>query len=383
MKISILTDDFSKNSFHRPYVLAKALMNQYDVEIVGPIFGNTVYEPCRQPIVKYKIIRGHWFPFFFASISDILASIEGDVIYASKLMLTSFGVGLVKKKISKRPLVLDIDDWSAGLWLGQWNKTIFERFLETYYKNPLKLLNPMTHIYKVWMEHFTRSADQITVTSDFLQKRFGGIKLPHARNPKEFDPQRFNPKKLRQQWSIDEFKIIMFIGNPAPYKGIEELIDAIKLVNRKDLKLMMIGINTTATYSKQIIKKGKNHLIIKPNLISVFNVPKVLAMGDLVVIPQRNTPSTVGQIPAKLIDAMAMAKPIIATRVSDIPQILDHCGIIVEPNDIQALAEKISLLLDHPEVASELGKKARNKFLRNYTLIHLQEKLMNIFNDFV
>ncbi len=383
MKISILTDDFSRNSFHRPYVLANALNHKYDVEIVGPIFGNSVYEPCRQPIVKYKIIKGRWFPLFFASVKELLASIEGDVIYASKLMLPSFGVGLLKKKTSKRPLVLDIDDWSAGLWLGEWHKTVFKRFVETYYRNPFKLLNPTTHIYKVWMEHFATFADQITVTSDFLQRRFGGIKLPHARDPQEFNPQRFDAKELRKQWSIDRFKIIMFIGNPAPYKGIEELVDAIELVDRKDLKLMLVGINTKMPYSKQIIKRGGEHLITKPHLISVSDVPKVLAMADLVVIPQRNTPSTVGQIPAKLIDAMAMAKPIIATNVSDMPKILDGCGIIVEPNDVEALAERIAFLLDNPVAAAELGKKAREKFLGNYTLDHLQKQLTNIFESFV
>ncbi len=383
MKISIITNDFSKSSFHRPYTLANALKNKYEVEIVGPIFGNKVYEPCSLPIVKYKLIKGHWFPLFFKSIKELLEKIGGDIIYASKLLLPSFGIGMVKRKLSGKPLLLDIDDWSTGLWLGEWNKSILKRFLETYYKNPFKLLDPATHIYKAWIEHFVSQADQITVTSNFLQQKFGGVKLPHAQDPLLFNPARFDQKKLKKEWLLADFKIIMFIGNPAPYKGIEQLIKAIKLTSRRDLRLVLVGINPRLKYSRQIIRQGGDSIIIKPNLISAFEVPIVLAMADLVVIPQLKTPATVGQIPAKLIDAMAMARPIIATKVSDMPEILDGCGIIVEPGDSNSLAEKISNLVADPAKAENLGRKARAKFLKNYTLAHLEDQLTKLFDKYL
>jgi len=56
---------------------------------------------------------------------------------------------------------------------------------------------------------------------------------------------------------------------------------------------------------------------------------------------------------------MAMAKPIIATNASDLPEILDGCGWIVEPESSKQLAETIQYVFDHPVKAEEMGWKAR------------------------
>ena len=89
-----------------------------------------------------------------------------------------------------------------------------------------------------------------------------------------------------------------------------------------------------------------------------FNdVPKYLSMADLVILPQRRIVQAMGQIPAKIFDAMAMAKPIIATDVSDLRRILDGCGIIIEPEDIDSLACKIDWVFSNPTDASALGSQ--------------------------
>jgi len=53
-------------------------------------------------------------------------------------------------------------------------------------------------------------------------------------------------------------------------------------------------------------------------------------------------------------DAMAMANPIVATEVSDLPQILDGCGIVLEPDSPEALAEAIETLVEDERLQSEL-----------------------------
>lgn len=85
------------------------------------------------------------------------------------------------------------------------------------------------------------------------------------------------------------------------------------------------------------------------------------SITDLVVIPQAERAASHGQVPAKIFDAMAMPKPIIATNVSDIPEILDGCGWIVEPENPRQLAETIQYVFDHPAEAKQKGKRlARN-----------------------
>ena len=100
---------------------------------------------------------------------------------------------------------------------------------------------------------------------------------------------------------------------------------------------MIVGAGGNPNYEKTLKELGKDKVLMK-KAISFTCIPSCLHAADLVVLPQKKTKQSYGQIPAKIFDAMAMAKPIIATNVSDIPQILDSCGIIVEPDDITALA---------------------------------------------
>jgi glycosyltransferase involved in cell wall biosynthesis len=67
------------------------------------------------------------------------------------------------------------------------------------------------------------------------------------------------------------------------------------------------------------------------------------------------------QIPAKVFEAMAMAKPVVSTAVSDLPDILAGCGIIVEPENVAQLAGAIETVLADSQGADEIGERARER----------------------
>ncbi len=86
-----------------------------------------------------------------------------------------------------------------------------------------------------------------------------------------------------------------------------------------------------------------------------------------------------------------MAKPIMSTNVpvcvlrtgrSDIPQILDGCGWIIEPENPRQLVETIQYVFDHPIEAKEKGLKAREKCEREYSWEVMEEKLIAIFEKY-
>jgi len=138
-------------------------------------------------------------------------------------------------------------------------------------------------------------------------------------------------------------------------------------------------------YSENLVKMGKE---ILGNRFRVFGlqpfkkVPEFLAMADVTVVPQKRNVATIGQLPAKVFDAMAMAKPIIATAVSDLPEILDGCGWIVEPENPKQLAQTIKYVLDNPEEAKEVGWKARQKCITNYSWDAMEMILVDIFKKY-
>ena len=79
---------------------------------------------------------------------------------------------------------------------------------------------------------------------------------------------------------------------------------------------------------------------------------------------------------------MAMAKPIISTNVSDIPEILQDCGWIVETENPEQLAKTIKYVLDHPVEAKEKSKKARGKCVRAYSWDAVEKDLINVFSTY-
>lgn len=382
MKISILAHDLSENGMYRVYTLAKVLQRRYKVEIIGSIFGKGIYEPCNTGEFKFKNAKGCPFPLFIYSIKKILRYITGDVIYAYKPLFTSYGIALLKKLSSKYPVVIDIDDWPVGHWLKEWGFSL--RKVLSRSKNLLKFWIPNGPLYSIIIsKYFTHIADNITVTSSFLQKKFGGVKIPHAQDIVLFDPRRFKRNELRQRWNLNNKKIIMFFGTPIPHKGIEDILQALnRLRTNKEIKLMVVGAKKSTHYIQQLINTGKEKIIVVEGFQPIQKIPEFLSMADLVVLPQRDTPITAAQVPAKLIDAMAMAKPIISTNVSDMPQILEGCGLIVKPNDIDDLADKISFLVENEKAAEKLGEKAREKCKQEFSFDVIEKKLAEVFDKF-
>jgi glycosyltransferase involved in cell wall biosynthesis len=97
------------------------------------------------------------------------------------------------------------------------------------------------------------------------------------------------------------------------------------------------------------------------------DVPRYLVAADVVAVPQRATTDTLGQVPAKLFDAMALGRPIVSTAVSMIPEILEGCGVLVRPGDATALRVALARLLDDPAGAAELGRRARARCVDRYS----------------
>ena len=88
-----------------------------------------------------------------------------------------------------------------------------------------------------------------------------------------------------------------------------------------------------------------------------------------------------GRMPAKLTDAMAMGKIIIASALSDIPKYLDGCGLLVPPDDEAAITEKLVWISSNRAAAEALGRKARDRFLRDMTYDTMRATMTPVIED--
>lgn len=109
MKTSVLCFDVSDNAVGRAWLLARLLEPLGAVEIVGPRFGPTVWEPLAEEAIPVRSIPGGRLPGFAARLPGLARLADGDLLYASKPRLTSAGIGYLARLARHRPLLLDID----------------------------------------------------------------------------------------------------------------------------------------------------------------------------------------------------------------------------------------------------------------------------------
>ncbi|MEP0872186.1 glycosyltransferase family 4 protein [Trichocoleus desertorum AS-A10] len=367
-KISVITPDLSGGGVTRAYLLSQVLQKlDYDVEVVGFLFGPSIYPnpPIGLPVHAFP---GCNYPRLLSPAKQLLDQVNGDIIYAIKPRPTSFGMALLKQLFSKRPVVLDIDDWELS-WYGG-DKWAYRPTVKQLARDVLKpegaLRQPEHPLYLKWSENLVSRANAITVDTQFLQDRFGGTYLPNGKDTALFDPEKYDLETSRERYGLSGYRVLMFPGTPRPHKGLEDVLLALEMLNEPDLRLVMVGGRRPDDYDRQLVERWGQWIIQLPRY-PVEQMPEIVAAAHVVVVPQRDTPTAKAQFPLKLTDGMAMAKPILSTKVGDIPTILAGVGYLVEPNSPEQIAEQLRAIFQDWESACQLGLKARQKCIEHYS----------------
>jgi glycosyltransferase involved in cell wall biosynthesis len=283
------------------------------------------------------------------------------VVYAVKPLFASFGVALLHRRRTGTPVVLDIDDD------------------ELSFRPPGSLRRPRNWAVSVghpdgrfWaraMVARARKAQRLTVAGEALRARFGGVLVPHAKDTERVSPRPEWREAARARLGVGGEKVVMFMGTPRVYSGVEDVAAALPRM-RHAARLVVVGGDAADPYLRGL-RSALPHAAFHP-AYALDEVPLLLEAADVVVVPQRMHPQSVMQVPSKLLDAMAMAKPCVATAVSDIPGMLaGGRGIVVPPADPAALAAALDQVFDSPARAAGMGRLAREWCVRHasYTAV--------------
>jgi len=164
--------------------------------------------------------------------------------------------------------------------------------------------------------------------------------------------------------SPQEPPLLIFTGNLASYQGIGHLLEAFAKVaaKREDVRLLLVTESSFAPYETRAAELGiRARIDLKAAPFSAH--PALLAAAAVAVNPRLNADG----IPQKLLNYMAAGRPTISFAGS--APCIEHgkTGWIVENGDIDAFAGGILKLLDEPELASRLGRQARETVVASYT----------------
>jgi glycosyltransferase involved in cell wall biosynthesis len=382
LKVSLIVSDLCGAMAVRAFLLGQALQQLgYEVKVVGFEFGKQHYTvpPSGISVVS---VPGQRYPHFLKNAQELLAHLDGDILYAVKPKPTSFGLGLIRRWQTGKPLLLDIDDWELS-WLGgdDWK---YQPSPKQLYRDLIKtdgqLREPDNTLYVKWLEAWTGKADGITIHTQFLQDRFGGVYVPNGKDTDLFDPARYDAEAARSQYGLSDYRVLMFPGAPRPHKGVEDVLEALELLNQPDLRLVIIGGSPYDDYDQQLMERYGKWLIKVPRL-SIEEMPNAVMAAHVVVVPQRDSLIARAQFSLKLTDGMAMAKPIISTAVGDIPKILGDSGYIVDPSSPQQIADRIEHIFQNWDEAVAKGVQARQRCVQHYGVKSMSQGVQEVISN--
>ena len=125
----------------------------------------------------------------------------------------------------------------------------------------------------------------------------------------------------------------------------------------------------------EALKTGANGRV---NFLGWRNdIDEIMPIFDIFVLPSLN--EGMGRV---LVEAMAAGKPIVASNVGGIPDLVehDHNGLLVPPGDEKALATSIKQLINNPEKAKLMGQHGR-ELCHQFSVEAMVEKIDNLYED--
>jgi len=151
---------------------------------------------------------------------------------------------------------------------------------------------------------------------------------------------------------------LLNIANFIQKKGQDILIGAFARLCETvpDIDLLLVGDGPTRTACVELaVCLGVYERIRFMGKLERERIPSIVAGCKVFALSSRKEPFGI-----VLLEAMAMSRPIVATRVGGIPEIIEHerNGILVDPDDVEQFANAISLLLQRPDWANDMGNRA-------------------------
>jgi glycosyltransferase involved in cell wall biosynthesis len=194
-----------------------------------------------------------------------------------------------------------------------------------------------------------------------------GLDLP---TPEEL-PHGFEKKP-------DKFYVVN-IASVEWRKGQDVLLESIAMLPndiRSQFEVYFVGRVLEQAYYRALAKRFKGW----KNVHYIGEVPQATALAYLQAADVFALPSRDEVLPITLLEAMALGKGLVVSRVGGIAEVIEHGinGLLVEPANARALAQSLELFYNNREYLAQLGSQAQATFTERLTLTHFGQEFIRL-----
>jgi colanic acid/amylovoran biosynthesis glycosyltransferase len=307
--------------------------------------GNDIYSPKKEwEYYRFQILKVILlFPFLFimSPLRNLFILLEA-FKYST---LSDFMIALYYARIMKRIGIKKIHCHFGDrkLFIGYFCKRILNLPLSVTIHAHEFITNPNFKMFR----HALKLCDLVIAVSEqnrtILEKEYS-VPSEKIKVVKLFIDQG--------KYDYGDKKRILWVGRFVSEKRFDILLESIKLLNRDDVQLVIVGFGpenpTEIAKEKGIADK-----------VLVFDKMDQRQLGffyykcDIFCLSSERE-----GIPVVLMEAMAAGMPVVSTDVGAVKELVKD-GILVKPNDPMALAKGLNMLLDNPELRKSMGEKNR------------------------
>jgi len=275
-------------------------------------------------------------------------------IYKDTFLHKTFPSLKIYRILKERQIDLVYLNTSASIWAAKAAKLLGIPVI-SHIREDLRGLNNLIMRAKIkfW-------SDRILLISNWMKNFIRTGKAVVIHNTVDIaDFQHLDPDRIRLEFNIKN-KIIVFVGSLEERKGIKYLLKAFPLIKASipDAKLLIVGkpLPGQKNYLNMLKSMAKDKDIIFAGARP--DVYDVLSAGDILAAPSLS--EAFGRI---LIEAMACGKPVVATNVGGIPEIVENgkTGLLVPPKDEKSLADAVIKLFTDKALADSMGLAGKKR----------------------
>ena len=253
-----------------------------------------------------------------------------------------------------------------------------------YPENALESL--AVHVYNRTIGKWSlKKADKVITLSDndrkFIESLgIGGGKIevvPNAIDPNDYNTG-VNPSDFIEKYSLDEWRVVLYVGAIIRRKGLNYLIKAVSLIKGKyKVKLLVIGEGKFKRECEKLVKKLKlQENVLFLGRISKENLMKAYKTADVLALP-----SLVEGVPTVILEAYLYEKPVVAFNIPEVAEYFSKSSLLVPPRNSKKLAEAIEQIFEEPRKASSIVKKGKKLLSEVFSWSRVTKDIIKIYEN--